>query len=708
MKRLLFSILILGYGLKIKAYNPPDEGMWLPLLIGKNYEEMKRMGFKLTPEDVYSVNKSSLKDAIVWLQFCTGSFISSEGLMLTNHHCAYSSIQYHSSVQNDYLTNGFWAMEKSQEKHCPEITASVLYRMEDVTDEVKQAGANKDAKIKEIEKRASEGGKYMAQVKEMFYGGEYYVFVYEVFKDVRLVGAPPSSIGKFGGDTDNWVWPRHTGDFSLFRVYASPDNKPAEYSEKNVPYKPKHFLPINIRGIQENDFAMVFGYPGRTDRYQASSQIQLAVDYNNPALVKIMAKRLETMKKQMDKNPDVKIKLADKYASLANGWKYYLGQLEGLKRMDVVGFKQSEEKRFMEWAKTDATYAKILPEIQKAVDNYKNYTKSILYLNVGIFGVYANSLGLSFVRLWKAMKENPEKKEAWEPLLKTIKGRIESHFKDYDAETDRMLLIEMMMLYYENVEPMHHPAILGQILKKYKGASPRESFEKYAKASFAKTMLSQKSSVEAFLSNPTVKALDQDPLVQLVDGFFSHYQEKLQPHASAYNEAITKNKALYIEGLRKMNSGALFYPDANFTPRITYGKVTGYTPFDGAYYQYFTTTAGITQKFKPKDEEFDVPEKLLQLIKNKDFGRYGKNGELRVAFITDNDITGGNSGSSVIDGEGNIIGLAFDGNWEAMTGDIVFDKQYKRCIANDIRYVLFIIDKFAGATHLIQEMKLIE
>ncbi len=706
-KNYIITTLLLFSFLTSKAYNPPDEGMWLPMLIGKNFKEMKKMGLKLTPDDIYNVNKSSLKDAIVWLQFCTGTFISNEGLMLTNHHCAYSSIQYHSSVQNDYLTNGFWAMKKSEEKHCPEITASVLLKMEDVTEKVKNAGDKKQEVIKEIEKTASENGRYMAQVKDMFNGGEYYLFIYEVFKDVRLVGAPPSSIGKFGGDTDNWVWPRHTGDFSLFRVYASPDNKPAEYSEKNVPYKPKHFLPINIKGLKPNDFAMVFGFPGRTERYQTASQIQLAMDYSNPTLVQIMSKRLETMKKEMDAKSEVRIKLADKYASLSNGWKYYLGQNEGLKRLDLVSYKKSEEEKFLKWANADATrkeYANSVPNIDKAVKEYQNYVKQVLFFNVGIMGVGANSLGLSVARMYQTMKSKPDDKDAIKPFVTDLKSKLESHFKDYDAYTDQRLLTEMLWLYYQNIDKNSHP----EILKSISSGDPYKALEEFSENAFKNSFLASEDKLKSFLENPSLQAIEKDPIANLVIQFFDHYQQNLMSKAVAYNSAAVANRGKYIEGLRKMSPEKLFYPDANMTPRITYGKVIDYEPYDGAKYYYYTTTKGILEKYKPRDEEFDVPQKLIDLIKKKDFGRYGKNGELIVSFITDNDITGGNSGSSVINGEGHVIGLAYDGNWEAMTGDLVFDKQYKRCISNNIGYVLFIIDKFAGANHLIQEMKIVE
>ncbi|GIV43488.1 MAG: peptidase S46 [Bacteroidia bacterium] len=707
-EHILSALLVFSF-LTSKSYNPPDEGMWLPMLIGKNFKEMKKMGLKLTPDDIYNVNKSSLKDAIVWLQFCTGTFISNEGLMLTNHHCAYSSIQYHSTVQNDYLTNGFWAMKKSEEKHCPEITASVLYRMEDVTEKVKNAGEKKQEVIKEIEKTASENGRYMAQVKDMFNGGEYYLFVYEVFKDVRLVGAPPSAIGKFGGDTDNWVWPRHTGDFSLFRVYASPDNQPAEYSEKNVPYKPKHFLPINIKGIKPNDFTMVFGFPGRTERYQTASQIQLAMDYSNPTLVLIMAKRLETMKKEMDAKHQVRIQLADKYASLSNSWKYYLGQNEGLKRLDLVNYKKSEEEKFLRWANADATrkeYANTIPNIDNAVKEYQQYIKPVLYFNVGILGVGANSLGLTVARMYQTMKSQPDDKNALTPFLNELKNKSESHFKDYDAYTDQRLLVEMLLLYYQNVDKNYHPDVIKTIVSD--PSNPGPSIEAFAKSAFESSFLVSETKLKNFLENPSLEAIEKDPIADLVIQFFNYYQKNLMSKAQAYNSVVSSNRGKYIEGLRKMYPEKLFYPDANMTPRITYGKVIDYEPFDGAKYYYYTTTKGILEKYKPGDEEFDVPKKLIDLIKKKDFGRYGKNGELMVSFITDNDITGGNSGSSVINGEGHVIGLAYDGNWEAMTGDLVFDKQYKRCISNNIGYVLFIIDKFAGATHLIQEMKIIE
>ena len=713
LKQVLLGLLMLCSTSLYATEPPPDEGMWLPMFIDRlNYADMQKMGLKLTAEEIYSVNRSSLKDAIVSLQFCTGSFISPEGLMLTNHHCAFSSIQFHSTVTNDYLANGFWAMNKGEEKHCPEISASILVRMDDVSAQLTGISDMNERrkKMQELSKAAEENGKFTATVKEMFEGSEYYLFVYEKFTDVRLVGAPPSSIGKFGGDTDNWMWPRHTGDFSLFRVYANKNNQPAAYSPENVPYKPKHFLPVALKPLEMNDFAMVFGFPGRTNRYRTSSQLKIALEDINPALIKIFGKRLETMKSEMDKDRKVAIQLADQYASLANSYKYYIGQTEGLEKLKVADQKKQDEQKFLSWLneypQRKSKYGDALASMEKSVTENKKLNLHNVFYNYALFSIPSVQYSFGFMKLYTAMKASPDKKDAWNAMAEELKNGTAEHFKDYHKPTDERLFAEMLILYTQSIDAAEQPAFFADVRKKFKGKTDEETFRKYAADAYKRSKLTSKESTDALLSNLSLKALEEDPLFSFLNKAYDHYQTNLAPKVGPMNQTEKAALKSYIAGLREFQPDRKFYPDANSTLRLTYGKVIDYSPKDGVRYLPFTTLKGVAEKEKPKDPEFDVPAKLMDLYRKKDYGVYAVNGEMPVAFLTDNDITGGNSGSPVINGKGQLIGLAFDGNWEAMTGDLVFDKQYKRTISNNINYVLFIIDKYAGAGHLVKEMKL--
>ncbi len=720
LKHLLILAAFSFSTLSTKAVTP-DEGMWLPMLINKNYDEMKKLGFRLTAEDLYAVNNSSMKDAIVSLGFCSGEMISAEGLMLTNHHCGFGSIQFHSSVDHDYLTDGFWAKTKADELYSPEMVASFLVRMEDVTSVIAEAtkGMNdseRAAKMKEtikaITDESTKDTHYEAIVRDVFGDNQYLLFVYERFPDVRLVGAPPSSIGKFGGDTDNWMWPRHTGDFSLFRVYMGKDGKPATYSKDNIPYKPKKHLAISTKGIKEGDFAMVMGYPGRTNRYAFSAELQNAVDKVNPALISLLGKRLEIMKADMDKEASVRIKYADTYASLANSWKYYLGQNEGLKKLDVIAVKRSIEAGFEKFAASNATntdkYAQVLGNVNSLYNDYKPYALRNLYLSLAGNASAAVSYANRYKSLIALYADPVANKETIDQTIADLQSGIDEQFKDYVPETDKKILAALLTMYYTDQPASDRPAVLEEIVKKYKGKSASESFAKYAEEVFKRSLFVSKERAAAFLANPNAKVLLADPIVQL-HMKYDEYRKTYSPNVSAFASALAKEKKLYIAGLMEMNAGRLMYPDANSTLRITYGKVSGYSGKDAIEYNYYSTSNGILEKYDPENEEFIVPEKLINLIKKKDFGPYtNEKGELVVNFLSDNDITGGNSGSPVINGNGELIGCAFDGNWEAMTGDLVFDKQYKKTISVDIRYILFIIDKYAGAKHLIEEMTIVK
>ncbi len=703
--------LVLSAPRNIAAHHPPDEGMWLPLLISQNFDEMKRLGIQLTPEQIYSVNNSSLKDAIVSFGgYCTGSFVSDQGLIFTNHHCGYSSIQFHSSPEKDYLTNGFWAKTKSEELPTPELFVQVLQRMENITTQVMDGSNFSAGKANNIAMMAAENGRYVTEVKPMFGGSEYYLFVYERFTDVRMVGAPPSSIGKFGGDTDNWMWPRHTGDFSVFRVYADKDNKPAAYSPDNVPYKPKHFLPITLEGYKVGDFAMILGFPGRTNRYLTSRQIQHRQYLTNPAIIKLYRQKMTTMKREMDKDNEVRIKVADIYASGMNGYKYYIGMNEGLEKLNLIAQVRNQEAAFMAWAEADPErknkYANILPAIDKLYDDWMPYSKLHTYLTQGILNTTGITFAANYWRLYKQQETMGSKIDSTTQVQ--LVEDAEKHFKDYAAATDQKILQNLLTTFYFDIPVNQQPKFLREIMRKYGERKPATAIEKYVKKLYGNTRLTNINKVKALIKKADFKKLKKDPMIEYIDGMIEPMLSELGQRYEIFEKTEAELNRRYIAALKEMYPDRKFYPDANFTLRLSYGSVQGYAPSPSVSYEHYTTIDELVKKYKPKDEEFDVPAKLLELQKNKDYGRYTtKEGVMRVAFLTNNDITGGNSGSPVINGKGQLIGLAFDGNWEAMTGDIVFDKALKRTINVDIRYVLFIIDKFADAKNLIEELKIL-
>ncbi|PLX14979.1 MAG: serine protease [Marinilabiliales bacterium] len=715
MKKLLVMMiaLVLGFGTSVKA----DEGMWIPLLINKNIAEMQEMGLKLSAEDIYSVNNSSLKDAIIIFGGgCTGEIISPEGLILTNHHCGYGSIQQVSTVEHDYLTDGFWSTSKEEEIPVEGLSVKFLVKMEDATARSLE-GVNDDmtedersgiigANIKKIVAEATEENDYNATVKSFFGGNEYYLFVYEVFTDIRLVGTPPESIGKFGADTDNWMWPRHTGDFSIFRVYTSPDGKPADFSEENVPMKSKHFLPVNIAGVEKGDFAMIMGNPGGTERYLSSYGVDLAVNQSNMTIVDIRAEKLRTMKEGMEADEAVRLQYASKYARTANYWKYFIGQTKGLKRLKVKEKKEREEAEFMNWvnksAETKAKYGETLNLISDAYDKIKETNLSKWYF---IEGIYRGPEILGYAYGFNSLKKELEKKKDEQDATKIVErlqSGVADHFKNYNVDIDRNMFARMMKMYHENVPIDQQPVFLLEVDKKFKG-----DYNKYAEYVFDKSIFGDENRVIEFLENPKAKTLKKDPALKAVSAFITNYRE-LAKSAKEANTELAKGERLYIAGLREMSPDKNFYPDANFTMRLTYGTVEDYYPEDAVHYNYYTTMDGIMQKEDPNNFEFIVPEKLKEIYENKDFGPYAnKCGSMNVCFLTTHDITGGNSGSPVINGKGELIGLAFDGNWEAMSGDIAFEPELQRTINVDIRYVMLIIDKFAGAQNIIDELTII-
>jgi hypothetical protein len=722
MKKLfLSSLAIISFYIATWASVVPDEGMWLPMFVDKlNYSDMQKMGLKLTPDQIYSINHSSLKDGIVGLSFgpepdgffCTGGIVSNEGLLFTNHHCGYDAIQKKSSLEHDYLTNGFWAYTKEEELPETEISVAFFIRMENVTDSIipfisdTMSEMQRGAKVREIRERLrkeySEDGRYHVNVNSFYGGNEYYLFLYEVYEDVRLVGAPPSAIGKFGGDTDNWMWPRHTGDFSIFRVYMSPDGKPAKYSRDNIPLKPKYVLPISLKGYQNNDFAMIWGYPGSTERYLTSYGVEYNLNDFNPAIIDLFGKRLEIMKQDMDKDPAVKIKYASEYFGYSNSWKNLIGESRGIKKLKVSDKKAAIEKGFMDWVKQDAgrkaKYGDLFDRIKESYGKLGEAIVPLLYLRLGAMGATAMGYAQGFTPLADLLRNPKENKEALEATLQEYKDGIKGQFKDYNAPTDQKVFAGLLELYVNDLPAEKQCDAIRKINEKYKG-----DWKKYAAEVYGKTMFCCPERTEAFLNKPGLKALEKDPLYVLVNEL-SGVARQYSVAAQETQRNLNRYNRLFIAGLREMNPGRVYYPDANSTMRLTYGKTLDYFPADAVHYDYITTLDGVMEKEDPSNDEFIVPDKLKELYMNKDYGRYGKDGKMVTCFLTTNDITGGNSGSPVLNGNGELIGLAFDGNWEAMSGDIAFEPDLQRTISVDIRYVLFVIDKYAGAQNLINEL----
>lgn len=715
MKKINFILLLLTFYFLPFTLTAQQGGMWIPsLLEGMNAKEMKSLGMKMSVSDIYSINKSSLKDAVPHFNGgCTAEMISNQGLLLTNHHCGYGQIQAHSSVQNDYLTDGFWAKNLSEELPNKNLVVTFIVRIEDVTKKVLADTQNlSDETLREAQiqrniaslvKNSPKESWQENRIRAFYEGNQYILFVVETFKDVRLVGAPPSSIGKFGSDTDNWVWPRHTGDFSLFRVYADKNNRPAEYSKDNVPYRPKHFFPISLKGVKAGDFTMVFGYPGRTEEYLPAVAVEQIVNVLNPAKIGIRDVILKTQDGFMRANNEIKIKYASKYASVANYWKKWIGETQGLKKSNAVAIKRAQEQKFInevEKRGKTAEYGHILPQFAEKYAKIQDYALAAdLYWELAQRNIDLIANGYKILQLRNALREKGS--QSFADRKKNLLNNFETVFKNYDINVDKAVF-EQAINYYAKTMPK---ALLSPNLHQF---DAHTLADKLYKESF----LASKAEMDKVLNLPDdafEKRLKNDVGVQFVDQIIAHFYETVMPTYQNLGSEIAALQRTYMKAILEFSKPQdRIFPDANSTLRVTYGKVTGYSPSDAVTYDYITYLDGVMEKYVPNDYEFDVPAKLRELYEKKDYGIYSVNGKMPVCFIATNHTTGGNSGSPAIDAQGNLIGLNFDRVWEGTMSDIHYDPKICRNIMVDIRYVLFIIDKYAGAGYLLNEMKLVK
>lgn len=718
----IFNRLILLLLILFPFISFADEGMWIPMLLEKmNEKDMSRLGMRITASDIYDINNSSMKDAIfLFGGGCTASAISAEGLLLTNHHCGYGAIQRLSTIENDMLTNGFWAVGRQDELYCPGLTVTRLVKMEDVTaaalsrvtdDLTEEARAEIIEKnIKEIKDEATKDTHYEAVVKPFFYGNQYYLFVNEIFKDIRLVGAPPSSIGNFGGDSDNWMWPRHTGDFSLFRIYSNQNNQPAEYSEDNVPYKPLYVLPISIKGVEENDFTFVFGFPGRTEEYLPSYAIEMITQIQNPTRINLRRQKLDIYESFMTQDELVKLQYSNKQKGLANAWKKWIGENNGIQKLNGIDKKKEYELRFQQWidqsAERKEKYGNILSKLKDTYEILGGLQLEFSYLleaglDIEIVKVARMTFGLKNL----SEKEETTQDEIQKEIEKS-KKQLLAFYKDYHQPIDRQIFISMLQNYRKAIETKKSPAVFDIIDKKFKG-----DISLYADYVFKKSMFANRTTAISFVENfklSRLKRLIKDPGFQLANGLMDHYRNQLMPALSKTNSDKDSLMRLYMRAQMEFEPERRFYPDANSTLRVAYGSVKSFYPRDAVFYEKQTTIEGIMEKEDPKNEDYIVDGRLKTLYQTKDFGRYAHNGTLPICFIASNHTTGGNSGSPVFNGNGQLVGLNFDRVWEGTMSDLMFDPEQCRNIMLDMRYCLFLIDKYAGARHLLDEMIVIE
>jgi len=684
-------------------------GMWIPsLLEGMNETEMINLGSKMTAQDIWDINNASLKDAVIHFNGgCTGEIISNQGLILTNHHCGYGAIQSHSSVEHDYLKEGFWAKKGAEELPNPGMYVTFIKRIDDVSKEVfngvedemtvkeKQSKINQNIDL--VKKNASKESWQKVKVKGFYNGNQYLLFVLENFTDIRMVGAPPSSIGKFGSDTDNWMWPRHTGDFSLFRIYADKNNRPAKYSKDNVPYKPKHFLPISLDGVAENDFTLIFGFPGRTNEYLPAIAIEQTVKTINPAKINIRENSLKIIDEYMRSDDKIKIQYASKYARIANYWKKWIGENQGIEKSNAIANKQKLEQEFLNKNKNNTEYKNLLSDFEKLYKEIDDaalaraYWTEIVYRNVEL--LRATTRLYQFEE--KVTKDPTKFEEEREKLINSSKG----NFKNYNAKVDKDVFEKLIEIYSKNIPTEYLSKSLNNV-----------DYSTLTKNIYEKSGLTNYNDFQSLMSGTqeeVLKKLNSDPAYILGKNLSIDFYEKINPKYQSINLQIQAVQKEYMKALMETFPDERFFPDANSTLRVTYGKVKGYYPKDGIYYKPVSHLKGIIEKYKPGDYEFDVSKKLIDLYNTKDYGIYGENGKMPVNFLGTNHTTGGNSGSPAIDAHGNLIGLNFDRVWEGTMSDLNYDPEICRNIMVDARYILFIIDKYAGASHLIDEMTLV-
>ncbi len=713
---LLFLSVLFLFASTVKA----DEGMWLPYLLKQaQLAQMKEMGLKLTKEDLYSINESSLKDAIVVFGGgCTGEIISDKGLLLTNMHCGYGQVQSHSTVDNDLLKNGFTAATFEDELPNPGLTVKFLQRVEDVTGQVLQSVTDDMTEVEReqaiakqasmLEDKAVEGTHLDATVRSFYGGNQFYMMVYETYKDVRLVANPPVAIGDFGSLTDNWMWPRHKADYAIFRVYAGPDGKPAEYSPDNVPLTPKHHLPVSLKGVEENDYAMIMGYPGSTDRYMTSYGIKELMKIDHPNRIKIRGKKLDIINKTMERGPEYRVMYAAKYKGASNYWKYSVAQMAGFKRIDLVTEREGLEDRFTSWVNRDnerkEKFGNALPLMKDAIDKRAEYKHTSQYIVESLIRGpevtrFAYAAGPLYQELDKGLFKRSKK--TIEKEREKLKARGERYFRDYHKPTDYEVAKALTTIFVEDIDESYYPEALKAGLQEF------GSVKAYIDHIYDNSLFANQMAFESFIASPEKEALENDPAVVFARSVYQVYRSIYQ-QSRQFDADWEKGHRLYVKGLMQMQPNADFYPDANFTMRLTYGKVGGYKAKDAVKYNYYTTLKGVMEKEDPNNYEFIVPDKLKALYEEKNYGRYGYGDEMRVCFITNNDITGGNSGSPVLNGKGELIGLAFDSNWEGMTGDIAFEQNLQRTVCTDIKYLIWLLDEYFGAKRLVEELDIVE